>query len=69
MLMHAAAAFACPTVVLLGEAFTSASAHQAQWGLPDLCRSLGREPGSRPDLATPAEALAAVQEATARWRW
>ncbi|HEX3555887.1 MAG TPA: glycosyltransferase family 9 protein [Thermoanaerobaculia bacterium] len=62
MLLHAAAAFAKPSVVLLGEAFPSASQHQAQWGYPGLSRSLGQEPRERTALATPEEALAAVQE-------
>jgi heptosyltransferase-2 len=62
MLLHAAAAFAKPSVVLLGEAFPSASQHQAQWGYPGLSRSLGREPREGAARATPGEALAAVQE-------
>lgn len=60
MLMHVAAAFAKPTLVLLGDAFGSARQHQAQWGYPGLSRSLGREPGEHPGLATPEEAIAAL---------
>jgi ADP-heptose:LPS heptosyltransferase len=60
MLLHTAAAFGKSMVVLLGEAFPSASAHQAQWGYPGLSTSLGKEAG-RPDLTTPEEALATVQ--------
>jgi ADP-heptose:LPS heptosyltransferase len=63
MLLHAAAAFAKPSVVLLGEAFPSSQQHQAQWGYPGLSQSLGKEPGERTALATPEEALAAVREA------
>jgi len=61
MLMHAAAAFSRPTLVLLGAAFPSASRHQAQWGYPGTCWSLGREPGSR-GIATPEEAVGALRE-------
>jgi len=62
MLMHTAAAFAKPTLVLLGESFPSASQHQAQWGYPGICRSLGREPGARSHVYTPGEVLAAVRQ-------
>jgi ADP-heptose:LPS heptosyltransferase len=57
MLLHVAAAFRRPTVALLGPSFPSASAHQAQWGYPGTCVSLGRE-------STPDEALAAAREVT-----
>jgi ADP-heptose:LPS heptosyltransferase len=60
MLMHVAAAFGKPTLVLLGESFGSASLHQAQWGYPGTCRSLGREPSMRTHLYTPDEVLAVV---------
>jgi ADP-heptose:LPS heptosyltransferase len=62
MLMHAAAAFSKPTVVLLGEAFPSARRHQAQWGYAGTCRSLGREASMHEPICTPAAALAAVAE-------
>lgn len=62
MLMHVAAAFAKPTVVVLGKVFPSARLHQAQWGYAGACRSLGREPGGRDAPCTPEEALAAVRE-------
>ncbi len=58
MLMHVAAAFGKPTLVLLGESFGSASLHQAQWGYPGTCHSLGREPGVRAHLYAPDEVLA-----------
>ncbi len=61
VLMHAAAAFAKPTVVLLGASFPSARRHQAQWGYPETSVSLGREAGERESLATPEEALAAIR--------
>jgi ADP-heptose:LPS heptosyltransferase len=66
MLLHAAAAFERPTLVLLGESFPSASEHQAQWGYPDHCLSLGKEPGLRARVYAPEEALAAVREAIAQ---
>ncbi|HXO28206.1 MAG TPA: glycosyltransferase family 9 protein [Thermoanaerobaculia bacterium] len=62
MLLHVAAAFGRPTVVLLGRAFPSASLHQAQWGYPGISQSLGREPGQREDVTTPAAALRIVRE-------
>jgi ADP-heptose:LPS heptosyltransferase len=67
MLLHVAAAFAKPTLVLLGPAFPSATLHQMQWGYAATCRSLGREPGGR-GLASAAEALAAVHELLAPWK-
>jgi ADP-heptose:LPS heptosyltransferase len=65
MLLHVAAAFAKPTLTLLGPAFLSASQHQAQWGYEGICRSLGREPAGR-GVATPTEALEAVREHLAK---
>ncbi|HVR96921.1 MAG TPA: glycosyltransferase family 9 protein [Thermoanaerobaculia bacterium] len=62
MLMHAAAAFGKPTVVLLGESFPSARQHDAQWGYPGTCWSLGKEPGERSTLYTAEEALVRVEE-------
>ena len=62
MLLHAAAAFARPTLVLLGPAFASARKHQAQWGYPGHSKSLGKEPGVRSRLFTSEEARAAIQE-------
>ncbi|HEX7182466.1 MAG TPA: glycosyltransferase family 9 protein [Thermoanaerobaculia bacterium] len=62
MPLHVATAFGKPTVVLLGEAFPSAIAHQAQWGYPGLSVSLGKEPGMRERLASPEEAREAVQQ-------
>ena len=35
MLMHAAAAFRKPSLVLLGHCFASASSHAQQWGYPE----------------------------------
>lgn len=54
MLLHAAAAFSKPAVVLLGPSFHSAEQHQAQWGYPT-SRTLGRD-------AAPEDALAAARE-------
>jgi heptosyltransferase-2 len=62
MPLHTAAAFGKPVVVLLGESFRSARQHQAQWGYPGLSRSLGKEPGSRASVYTPAEALKLVRD-------
>lgn len=61
MLMHAAAAFARPTVVPLGPSFPSARQHDAQWGYPGTCVSLGKEPEVRSELATPEEVLASAR--------
>jgi heptosyltransferase-2 len=62
MLLHVAAAFAKPVVVLLGPAFPSASLHQRQWGYAGISASLGREPGAHEGICEPAEALRAVRE-------
>ncbi|MBE9224278.1 glycosyltransferase family 9 protein [Phormidium sp. LEGE 05292] len=54
MLMHAAAAFSIPTVVLLGDCFTSTKQHAAQWGYPGICQILGKE-SDRQEVYTPQE--------------
>jgi heptosyltransferase-2 len=61
MPLHAAAAFSRRVLALLGPSFSSARAHQAQWGYPGLSQSLGREPGERESLYEPAEVLEIVQ--------
>jgi heptosyltransferase-2 len=61
MLLHVAAAFGKRTLVLLGPAFPSAGAHQAQWGYPGLSESLGPQPEGQKRLCTPGEALDAVR--------
>jgi heptosyltransferase-2 len=61
VLMHAAAAFDKPTLVLLGESFPSARQHQAQWGYPGISVSLGKESGEREAVATVDEAMAAIE--------
>jgi ADP-heptose:LPS heptosyltransferase len=66
MLMHVAAAFARPTLVLLGESFSSASAHQAQWGYPGTCLSLGKEPGARAHVYMVGEVLEMIAETMLR---
>jgi heptosyltransferase-2 len=68
MLLHAAAAFGKPSLVLLGDSFASASLHQAQWGYPGLSRSLGKEPAFRGSIWEPGEALATLREDLARRR-
>jgi len=59
MLMHVAAAFCLPTVVLLGASFDSVERHEQQWGYPQTCRILGKE-GKSTQIATPGEALDAL---------
>jgi ADP-heptose:LPS heptosyltransferase len=66
MPMHVAAAFGKPVVVTLGESFPSARQHQAQWGHPGLSRSLGREPGERSSVYTPAETLDVIRDEISR---
>jgi heptosyltransferase-2 len=66
MPMHAAAAFGKPVVVTLGESFPSARQHQAQWGYPGLSRSLGKEPGDRSSVYTPAETLPVIRDVISR---
>jgi heptosyltransferase-2 len=56
MIMHVAAAFKKPEVVLLGEKLGSAQKHQKLWGYADTCVSLGIDPG-HPNLATLKEAI------------
>jgi ADP-heptose:LPS heptosyltransferase len=53
MLLHVAAAFHKPTVVVLGEYYTSGEAHDRQWGYPS-CISLGKEAGG---YAAPSRVL------------
>jgi heptosyltransferase-2 len=53
MAMHVAAAFRKPCVVLLGEHFSDAAQHAAQWGYPET-QVLGRGPG-HPAIWTPEE--------------
>lgn len=55
MLMHVAAAFRKPTVVVLGPYFPSAADHDAQWGYPGTCISLGQGDTGKP--ASPRVAL------------
>lgn len=62
MLMHAAAAFKKPTLVLLGPAFESESRHFAQWGYSGECYHLGLEKGRRDTLYTPAEVMSVIEE-------
>jgi ADP-heptose:LPS heptosyltransferase len=56
MAMHAAAAFDVPAIVLLGEAYPSASAHATQWGHGLHSRVLGRDAG-HDRIFDPAEVL------------
>ncbi len=59
MLMHVAAAFCVPCVVMLGPYFASAEQHQAQWGYPDLCWSLGKGQEQQ-SIYDPAQALKVI---------
>lgn len=61
MLMHVAAAFDKPALVLLGEAFDSSTAHAALWGHENSSHVCGREEGIRRDIFRPDEALNAVR--------
>jgi ADP-heptose:LPS heptosyltransferase len=56
MLMHAAAAFARPTIVVYGPASPPALDHDAQWGYPGTCVTLEREAGAA-DVLAAARAL------------
>jgi len=56
MVLHAAAAFERPCLVLLGPAWSSTLAHDRQWGYPGLSATLGPEPGQR-GIADGPEAL------------
>jgi ADP-heptose:LPS heptosyltransferase len=60
MLLHVAAAFAKPCVVLLGPSFTSAAQHQRQWGYPGLSHSCGSEAAVHRSIYEPLEALRAI---------
>lgn len=55
MLMHAAAAFSVPTVVLLGDYFSSTKQHAAQWGYVETCHNFGKEEGDRQEIYTAVE--------------
>ena len=55
MMLHAAAAFSKPTVILSGPQSPAAAEHQAQWGYPGTSVTLDR-------LATPADAVAAARD-------
>jgi heptosyltransferase-2 len=67
MLLHVAAAFGKPTLVILGESFPSARQHQAQWGYPGICRSFGKEPQEREYVYTPPEILSILRKDFGAW--
>ncbi len=58
MLLHVAAAFRKPTVVVLGDYYTDGAAHDRQWGYPGTCVSLGRDASGK--HASPGAALIAL---------
>jgi len=60
MLMHTAAAFLKPAIVLLGEHFISAKQHDAQWGWKGSSIILGKETGQRDKIYTPDKAMAVI---------
>lgn len=62
MLLHAAAAFFKPTLVLLGEAYDSAACHFAQWGTDHPEWHLGKEPGKHDSLYTAKEVAAFIKQ-------
>ncbi|MFB2935448.1 glycosyltransferase family 9 protein [Aerosakkonemataceae cyanobacterium BLCC-F154] len=61
MLMHVAAAFAVPAVVLLGDYFPSSKQHFAQWGYPGLSHIFGKE-GDRQEIYSPSEIIKIVRD-------
>jgi len=67
MLLHVAAAFHVPTVLLLGPSIDSASVHHATWGYRSGCITLGRDAG-RETIADPAKALQAAAKLLAETR-
>jgi heptosyltransferase-2 len=64
MLMHVAAAFEKPAVVLLGESIESTKQHAAQWSYDSNCYILGKEE-EHPTIATVPEAFALVRRVLA----
>lgn len=62
MVMHAAAAFEIPTVVVLSQHFVSADEHDKQWGYPT-GRSIGRE-SERDSISTVADVLETMRQIT-----
>jgi heptosyltransferase-2 len=64
MAMHAAAAFRCPSVVVLGEQFPSSSQHWRQWGYPETT-ILGRDE-DHPGIFSPEEVVSIVREILSR---
>lgn len=61
MLMHAAAAFSIPTVVLLGQCLTSRKQHAAQWGYEGNCYIFGKE-SDHPEIYAPAEVMIVIRK-------
>jgi len=59
---HAAVAVDRPAIAVLGPAFRSARHHQRQWGYEGWTTTLGPERDEGRGLASPEEALAAVEE-------
>ena len=64
MLMHVAGAFSKPNYVFLGEHFSSAAQHQAQWGYPDTCRILGKDK-DHPAVFSPQEGFEQIHRSAA----
>lgn len=61
MLMHAAAAFSIPTIVLLGDCFPSTKQHAVQWGYDGTCHIYGKQ-SDRKDIYTPPEVIAIMEK-------
>jgi ADP-heptose:LPS heptosyltransferase len=62
MVMHVAAAFAIPNLVLLGEYFPSTKQHIAQWGYAQNCWIYGQEAGDRDHIYNPSEVVAILSK-------
>ena len=65
MLMHVAAAFSVRHLVLLGDYFGSAKAHQKQWGYEGLSLVLGKNQ-DRPQIFSAAEVFAILKSELAK---
>jgi ADP-heptose:LPS heptosyltransferase len=61
MLMHVAAAFSKPSLVLLGESIASTRQHVAQWGYDDNCYMIGKDV-DHPNICAPEEAFDSVRQ-------
>ena len=65
MLMHAAAAFSIPEIVMLGEGFPSAEQHARQWGYESNCWICGKA-ADRDSIWSPSEVLELIASMAVR---